>query len=112
MLEHVRSERGPVALFGAGHLACAFVNFMGIADLIDFVADDTPEKQYKFLPGARLPILPSAALVENGIALCLLALQINNENSVIARNKAYEQAGGTFKSIFRESPRSIFSKAP
>ena len=112
MLEHVRAERGPIALFGAGHLACAFVNFMGVADLIDFVADDTPEKQYKFLPGARLPILPSAALVENGIALCLLALQINNENRVIARNKAYEEAGGTFKSIFRESPRSIFSNAP
>jgi hypothetical protein len=108
-LERVRAENGPIALFGAGHLACAFANFMGVADIIDFVADDTPQKQNKFLPGARLPILPSAALVERKIALCLLALSINNENAVIGRNEAFVRAGGTFRSIFRASPRSIFA---
>jgi hypothetical protein len=109
LLEQVRREKGPVALFGAGHLAHAFSNFMGVADLIDFVADDTPQKQGKFLPGARLPILPSTALVERKIALCLLALSINNENNVIARNRAFVEAGGEFRSIFRASPRSIFN---
>jgi hypothetical protein len=108
-LERVRATKGPIALFGAGHLACAFVNFMGVADLIEFVADDTSQKQNKFLPGARLPILPSAALAERGIALCLLALSINNENKVIGRNEAFARAGGVFRSIFRASPRSIFS---
>ncbi len=82
---------------------------MGVADLIDFVADDTPQKQNKFLPGARLPILPSAELVERKIALCLLALSINNENAVIGRNEAFVRAGGTFRSIFRASPRSVFA---
>lgn len=108
-LERFRAEKGPIALFGAGHLACAFANFMGVADLIEFVADDTPQKQDKFLPGARLPILPSAALVDRGIALCLLALSINNENAVIGRNEPFVRAGGTFRSIFRASPRSIFA---
>jgi hypothetical protein len=108
-LERVRTQKGPIALFGAGHLACAFANFMGVADLIEFVADDTPQKQNKFLPGARLPILPSAALAERGVALCLLALSINNENTVIGRNEAFVRAGGEFRSIFRASPRSIFS---
>lgn len=108
-LERVRATKGPIALFGAGHLACAFVNFMGVADLIDFIADDTPQKQNKFLPGARLPILPSAALAERGIALSLLALSIGNEDKVIGRNEAFLRAGGAFRSIFRASPRSIFS---
>ena len=108
-LERVRAEKGPIALFGAGHLACAFANFMGVTDLIDFVADDTPQKQNKFLPGARLPILPSAALAERKIALCLLALSINNENAVIGRNEAFTRTGGTFRSIFRASPRSVFA---
>ncbi len=109
-LEGVRATGGPIALFGAGHLACAFVNFMGVADLIDFVADDTPQKQSKFLPGARLPIVPSAALVERKIALCLLALSINNEDNVIKRNEGFVRQGGTFRSIFRASPRSIFAE--
>jgi hypothetical protein len=109
MLERARREKGPIALFGAGHLACAFANFMRVADLIDFVADDTPQKQNKFLPGARLPILPSAALVDRGTKLCLLALSIGNEDNVIGRNEAFVRAGGTFRSIFRASLRSIFA---
>jgi hypothetical protein len=111
LLERVRTERGPIALFGAGHLACAFANFMGVADLIEFVADDTPQKQGKFLPGARLPILPSTALVERGIALCLLALSINNEDAVINRQAAFASGGGMFRSIFRASKRSVFAEA-
>lgn len=106
-LEQARKS-GPIALFGAGHLACAFVNFMEVADLIDFVADDTPQKQHKFLPGAKLPILPSAALVERGVKLCLLALSIGNEDAVIRRNAGLTAAGGEFRSIFRASQRSIF----
>jgi hypothetical protein len=107
-LERARAERGPVALFGAGHLACAFVNFMGVADLIEFVADDTPQKQGKFLPGSHLPIVPSAMLVERRVGLCLLALSIGNEDRVIQRNEAYVSGGGEFRSIFRASPRSVF----
>ncbi len=106
-MEHIR-ERGAIALFGAGHLACAFANFMGVEDIIDFVADDTPEKQGRFLAGTRLPIVASAELVERKVALCLLAVSINSEDSVIARNEAFLQQGGTFRSIFRASPRSIF----
>ncbi len=111
VLEQIRAERGPIALFGAGHLACAFANFMGVSDLIAFVADDTPQKQGKFLPGARLPILPSAALVEQRIALCLLALSINNEDRVISRQAVVASRGGIFRSIFRASPRSVFTEA-
>jgi hypothetical protein len=107
-LSRIRAEKGPIAVFGAGHLACAFANFMSVADLIDFVADDTPQKQGKFLPGSRLPILPSAALSERRVALCLLALSITNEDSVIARNETFVRGGGTFRSIFRASSRSIF----
>ncbi|WP_316207211.1 MULTISPECIES: methyltransferase domain-containing protein [unclassified Bradyrhizobium] len=110
-LAKFRSEQGPIALFGAGHLACAFANFLGVADLIDFVADDTPQKIGKYLPGARMPILPSAALAERGVKLCLLALSVSSEDRVIERNSAVTAAGGKFASILRASPRSIFSLA-
>ena len=106
-LETWRRERGRIALFGAGHLACAFVNFHGLGDLVEFVADDTPQKQGLFLPGARLPIVPSTRLVEDGISLAILALSIGNEDRVIERNAAFANAGGAFTSIFAASPRSI-----
>ncbi len=106
-LTKLRAEKGPIALFGAGHLACHFVNFHGLADLIDFVADDTPQKQNLFLPGARLPILPSGEMVARGVKTCLFALSVNNENSVVARNQAFIDQGGAFYSIFAASPRTV-----
>lgn len=109
-LARIRAEQGPIALFGAGHLACAFANFLQVADLIDFVADDTPQKIGKYLPGARLPILPSAALVERRVALCLLALSVGSEDKVIERNLPFVDRGGMFRSILRASRRSVFSE--
>lgn len=108
LLTDIRRDKGGIALFGAGHLACAFVNYLEVGDLIDFVADDTPQKQNKFLPGSLLPIVPSARLAEERIALCLLALSINNEDKVIERNGTFTAGGGEFRSIFRASPRSVF----
>lgn len=106
-LEAWRKERGPIALFGAGHLACAFVNFHGLGDLIAFVADDTPQKQGLFLPGPKLPIVPSQRLIDDKISLALLALSIGNEDRVIERNQAFVACGGVFASVFAASPRSI-----
>jgi hypothetical protein len=111
-LTRFRGKKGPIALFGAGHLACAFANFLGVGDLIEFVADDTPLKIGKYLPGARIPILPSSSLVDRGIKLCLLALSISSEAKVVDRNNAFLKKGGTFASILRASPRSIFSHNP
>jgi C-methyltransferase C-terminal domain/Putative zinc binding domain/Methyltransferase domain len=106
-LEHVRAEEGPIAIFGAGHLACAFVLFHGLADLIDCVVDDTAQKQGLFLPGARLPILPSRALVERGVKLCLFAVSPNSEDKIAGFNAAFTDAGGRFASILAASKRSI-----
>ncbi len=100
-------QSGPVAIFGAGHLACAFVNFHGLTDLVDFVVDDTPEKQGLFLPGARLPIVPSAALTERQPSVCLLAVSPQSEEGIMARNLDYQAAGGVFKSVLCASERSI-----
>lgn len=107
-LQEFRATKGPIAMFGAGHIAHAFLNYMGVADLVEFVADDTPEKQRKYLSGAGVEIVPSSELVSRNIKLCLLALSITNEDTIIGRNSAFVQAGGQFRSVFRASGRSIF----
>ncbi len=96
------TSRGPVALLGAGHHGCAFINLLGLRDLIAFVADDHPAKQGKFMPGSPLPILPSQALQERAVGLCLLSLSPESEQRVIARHQAFMNNGGRFVSIFTE----------
>lgn len=107
-LEKVKNSNGPIALYGAGHLAHIFINAMEIEDLISFIVDDTPQKQGLFLSGSKLPIVTPSELVNKNIYLCLLALSINIEERVINKHNKFIENGGIFKSIFRESPRSIF----
>jgi hypothetical protein len=99
-LSHARSESGPIAMFGAGHLSVAFLSLMGIADLVDFVVDDNPNKRGMRMPLGNLPILGSQALYDRGVRTCLLSLNPQNQPKVIAAHSAFTASGGRFASIF------------
>ena len=94
-------------MYGAGHIACAYLNYYDVAEQIEFVVDDNTSKQQKYMPGSRLPILPSPALLEQGIKLCLLCLIPEVESKVVARNAAFLEAGGIFVSIYPGSSSAL-----
>ena len=78
-----------------------------VEDAIDCVIDDNPHKRGLFMPGSRLPIVGSSALLERGIRLCLLSLNPIGEQKVIEKNAAFVAAGGAFASIFPASERAL-----
>lgn len=94
-----QKNQGNIALFGAGHLACTFINLLELKDCIEFVADDNPNKWGFFMPGSHVPILGSNALLERGIKLCLLSLSPESADKVIQNNQVFLEHGGTFSSI-------------
>ncbi len=104
---HEFRKVGPVALLGAGHLGCTFLNFMQLQDEVQFVVDDNPKKQGLFMPGSRLPIRSPDALMQDSVRTCLLAVQPGSENAVIARNQPWVEQGGVFASIFAASRRGL-----
>jgi hypothetical protein len=106
LLEHRRS-RGPIALFGAGHLACTFVTVFDVADMIECIIDDNPNKRGLYMPGSGLPIVGSSALREDGISLCLLSLNPIGEEKVIGNHQAFVDRGGVFASIFPASAHAM-----
>lgn len=106
----VRQQLSPyrrLAMLGAGHLTGAFVNLYGLGDRIEFVADDNPHKHGLFLPGSRLPILPSGELVKRGIELCLMTVRPEIEDAVAAKNAAFTVRGGILASVFPDSPYAL-----
>jgi C-methyltransferase C-terminal domain/Putative zinc binding domain/Methyltransferase domain len=106
-LTDFRARHGKVAVLGAGHLACTWIHLLGLAEFIEFLADDNPHKQNHFLPGARLPIRGSASLLTENIKLCLLAVSPEAEPKVIARNREFVERGGRIASIFPASRNAL-----
>lgn len=103
----VMAERGKIAFLGAGHLAATFINLLELKEYMDCLVDDNPHKQGLFMPGSRLPIYPTWALLERNIKLCLLSVNAETEDRVVQKNAAFTRAGGTFHSIFPASKYAL-----
>ena len=113
-LRHSRTKG--IAMMGAGHLGCAFVNYFGISKWINFFIDDNPDKKGLYMPGSKLEILDSSIL--KGPADCcidtvLLSINPRNEDKCIENNKHFINGGGKFYSIFKNSsiPLPVFLDA-
>jgi hypothetical protein len=107
LLRAMKTERGSIALFGAGHLAAAFINYFELGGLFDCVLDDNPHKAGMFMPGSLLPIHPTDRLMSGDVRVCLLSLNPRSEEKVIQARSEFVRRGGTFASIFPSSAYSL-----
>lgn len=105
-----RAEGWRIALYGAGHLSAAFVNFHQVADCIDLIVDDTDAKQGLCMPGLDLEIRPSSALYSERRTLCLLGLSPDIEPRIAARHREFIEGGSRFLSVICDSRLSIRSE--
>ncbi len=104
-LERERAAGRRIGVYGAGCRAATLINLCELAPLVEVVADDQPEKQGRFMPGSRLPVVPGDTLGQSGLDLCLLAVNAENEETVIARHAPFLERGGEFVSLHPPSPR-------
>lgn len=109
LLRDLRDSVGRIAFLGAGHLSAAFICLYGLDNDIDLVVDDNPKKQGLFMPGSHLPILPSSALIERDVQLCLMGVRPEIEDAVCQKNRAFLDRGGRLLSIFPDSRYSLFA---
>jgi SAM-dependent methyltransferase len=64
------SHQGPMVAFGAAAKAATLINELGVADQIAYCVDDTAEKQYRYIPGTDIQILPVERLGNEKVLMC------------------------------------------
>jgi len=96
LLAALRARGATIAAYGAAAKGATLLNSTGIgADVVDFVVDRNPHKQGKLMPGARIPILDPAALLERRPDYVLL-LAWNVRDEVLRQQDEYRRGGGRF----------------
>lgn len=78
---------GKFAVYGAPAKLTTLLHATDKTDAVEFVVDDNPLKQGRFVPGTRIPILPVSALYERKPRAVLIA-SWNFSSDIMARHSA------------------------
>ena len=91
-----RAAGKKVAAYGAAAKGNTFLNFAGVRpDLIAFVVDRNPEKQDKFMPGSRIPIVAEERLRQDKPDVIVI-LPWNLADEISAQLAYAREWGATF----------------
>lgn len=95
-LRKLKAEGKSIAAYGAAAKGTVLLNYCGIGPgLLDFVADRSPHKQGRLMPGVRIPIAaPEKILAAMPDYVLLLAWNLAEE--IMHQQDPYRQRGGKF----------------
>ena len=95
-LREAKKDGKSVAAYGAAAKGNTLLNYCGIgADAIAYVADDSPHKQGRCLPGSHIPIVAPSRIAETRPDY-LLILPWNLTSEIIGANAHIRSWGGRF----------------
>ncbi|MBW2983760.1 class I SAM-dependent methyltransferase [Candidatus Woesearchaeota archaeon] len=95
-LTKIKAGGKKVAGYGAAAKGNVFVNYCGLdKEDINFIVDDTKDKQGKLYPGTRIPIVP-CEWIDKEKPDYLLILAWNFAGEIIEKTKEYKENGGKY----------------
>jgi SAM-dependent methyltransferase len=96
LVAELRAHGHRIAAYGAAAKGSTLLNYCGIdCRSIGFVADRSPHKQGKLMPGVSIPIVPPQFLMATRPDYVLL-LTWNLADEILAQQAEFREAGGRF----------------
>jgi hypothetical protein len=95
-LVQLNSKNKIIAAYGASAKGTVLTNYCNIDNnIINYIVDDTPEKQGLFTPGNRIPIV-NYSFFKNNKPDYLLLLAWNFADELINKTLDYKNTGGKY----------------
>ncbi|MAG50508.1 methyltransferase [archaeon] len=95
-IQELKKQGNTIFAFGASAKGNILLNYCGIDKTsINYIFDDTPEKQGKLAPGIHIPIIPGKDLLKKKPDYLLL-LCWNFAEEVMSKTKDYKEQGGKY----------------
>ncbi len=92
----LKSAGRRLAAYGAAGRVTILLNYCGLGpDLIDYVADASPLRYGRYVPGVGIPIVPPERFRESRPDYAILTAW-NYEAEIVAQEQAFLSAGGVF----------------
>ncbi len=96
LLQRLRQQGKVIAAYGASAKGTVLMNYCGITkEMVQYVVDDTPEKQGLLTPGTHIPIVP-ASMLQTQKPDYLLLLAWNFADELMEKTQEYKDAGGRY----------------
>lgn len=96
VLAEMKSAGRRLAAYGAAAKGSTLLNYCGIGrETLDFVADRSPHKQGRFMPGVKLPVVAPERLLE-AMPDAVLLLTWNFADEILRQQAEYRRRGGRF----------------
>jgi 2-polyprenyl-3-methyl-5-hydroxy-6-metoxy-1,4-benzoquinol methylase len=90
-----RRKGESVAGYGAARSGPTLISQLGLTDVIEWIADDHPQKVHKYSSGDGIPILPTAELCKRMPAYTVILAWVHAQK-IIETNREYLDRGGRF----------------
>lgn len=96
LLVKLKLQGKSVAGYGAPGKGNTLLNYFGIgSDLLDYIVDDSPQKQGLYTPGRRIPVVNSKQMYKK-MPDYLLIIAWNFAGPIIANHVQFKELGGKF----------------
>ena len=99
LLGKLHSEGRSIAGFGAARGGTLIAYHFGLGDLLEYIVDDSPDKQGLYSPGHHIPVLPTSALYERKPDYCFILAWVHTK-PIVRSHRRYLEQGGLFISSF------------
>ena len=95
LLKKLKKQNKKIVGYGAAAKATTLLAYSGISKFINYIADDSPQKQGKYMPGNHVPIVSSETLKKDTPDYVVL-FAWNYADSIIKRESWLKEKGVKF----------------